>query len=144
MTRKLYQGILIASPICAVIAAIFGALSAYRLAVIFLALFCATLPLLIHLQTQRIAHIARVSESRTVKAIGTNLRGEPVKLSKANSDIHDLTGQLQQVLKALKEQSSEGTLMATANEFRRETRMTRLIMSELLARARQSSERKNP
>lgn len=139
MSRHLYQALLVLSPLSAAMAAVAGALGAFRLALVFLALCCAAAPVLLHLQTQRIVAISRTSESRVEKAIVRRLKGLPDLENSA--EVNAIAAHLRKAVEDLKEDTNESTLSATANEFRRETRMTRLIMTELLDASRAGNPR---
>lgn len=134
MSRHPYQLLLVLAPVLAIAGAIAGAVGGFRAAVVLIALAVACVPVLLHMQTQRIVVIARTSESRLekalVKRLGTS-RGADVSTREAIEQ-NDATAQILAALDGLTARTTPGSLDSTANELRREARMTRLVMTQLL------------
>lgn len=134
MSRHLYKLLLVLTPTLALASAIAGGLGALQTAIVLVALSVACVPMLLHMQTQRIVAISRTSESRLEKSLAKRIGkgigvGTPTREA---TEQNDAIAQILTTLEGLKARTASDSLDSTANELRREARMTRLVITQLL------------
>lgn len=134
MSRHLYKLLLVLTPTLALASAIAGGLGALQTAIVLVALSVACVPVLLHMQTQRIVAISRTSESRLEKSLAKRI-GKGIGVGTTTQEAteqNDAIAQILTTLHGLKARTASDSLDSTANELRREARMTRLVMTQLL------------
>lgn len=137
MSKNLYRASLVLTAFLAIVAGILFFCGITSIAAGVLALTIATMPLLIHAQTREVVRITRTSELRLSKSFG---RQDPTTSSSDTRAIKEELSALSQRFTAFRDEQRTHTrsanpnrdLLATANEIRRESRMVRLIASQIL------------
>lgn len=135
MTHALYRTLIVSTMLTAVAAAVLALTETWNWSLALLALAAAQVPALLHLQTRRFVRVSSTVGSRVSRRVGS---GAHTPLPAASRDLE----RMQEILDRLETSvppspaparpSADQDVQATVNEFRRELRMTRLVLSELL------------
>lgn len=143
MTHAFYRVMIVTAVLTASAAAVLALFETWSWALALLALAVAQVPALLHLQTRRFVRVSSTVGSRVSRGV---VRAEAavrnVVPASASAMAQDLA-RMQEILDRLETSvptapaparpaAADQDVHATVNEFRRELRMTRLVLSELL------------
>ncbi|GEM_PF-4335936 len=143
MTHAFYRVMIVTAVLTASAAAVLALFETWSWALALLALAVAQVPALLHLQTRRFVRVSSTVGSRVSRGVvRTEAAVRNVAPASASAMAQDLA-RMQEILDRLETSvpaapaparpaAADQDVQVTVNEFRRELRMTRLVLSELL------------
>lgn len=136
MTHAFYRVLIVTAVLTAVASGALALFENWSWALALLALAVAQVPALLHLQTRRFVRVSSTVGSRVSRRVGSSA---PAPMPAASQDLarmQEILDRLETSVPAAPAQArpaaADQDVQVTVNEFRRELRMTRLVLSELL------------